>query len=211
VTTRDGWAPAVRGAGATAPDEAVAAAGADLWTRWGEPHRHYHTRDHLTAVLSIVDANVAHAAAPDLVRLAAWFHDAVYDPQAADNESTSAALAAGVLDGLGVPFDPVDEVRRLVLLTAGHDVRPGDSNGELLCDADLAVLAGSPSDYDQYAEAVRREYSFVPDQLFRAGRATVLRGLLDLPTLYRVPGLARRWEEPARANLRRELAKLTSP
>ncbi|MFB6396429.1 metal-dependent phosphohydrolase [Polymorphospora sp. 2-325] len=205
------WSAAATAAGATGT-AAIAAAGRDLLDRWGEPQRHYHTVDHLAAVLGVVDGQADHADRPDLVRLAVWFHDAVYDPRAAGdaNERASAALATATLTGLGVPPDAVAEVARLVLLTAGHGATPHDRDGALLCDADLAVLAGPAADYDRYAAAVRREYAHVPDELFRAGRGAVLRHLLDLPALYRLPVLARDWEAPARTNLGRELAALAA-
>ncbi|MGC4804001.1 HD domain-containing protein [Micromonospora sp. DT233] len=192
-------------------EPASTAAGAGLVSRWREPHRHYHTIGHLTAVLDVVDAYAALVARPDLVRLAAWCHDAVYDPRAAGdaNERDSADLAGALLRDLGLPAGAVAEVRRLVLLTAGHAVTAGDRDGALLCDADLAVLAGPPEEYDRYAAAVRREYAHVPEPEFRAGRARVLRGLLALPALYRLPALVARWEHPARANLHRELSALT--
>ena len=204
------WRSAVRGAGAptTVPDAAIDASGADLLRRWAEPQRHYHTVTHLAAMLSIVDAHAGAAADLDLVRLAAWGHDAVYDPRATDNELRSAALTEAVLRGLGVDDDAAAEVGRLILLTAGHDGPPDDRDGALLCDADLAILAAAPDDYDAYAAAVRREYAHVPDDAFRAGRSAVLRSLLDRPTLYRVPAIADRLTGPARANLRRELAAL---
>lgn len=205
------WHAAARGAGATRDEQTVEAAGADLLARWAEPHRHYHTVTHLANVLSTLDAEASAAADVYLTRLAAWYHDAVYDPRATDdaNERASAALARRALDDLGLPGDAVAEVERVVLLTAAHDPDPADRNGSLLCDADLAVLAGPPDEYDRYAAAVRREYAHVPEEAFRAGRAAVLRRLLDLPALYRVPALAARWERPARANLRRELVALT--
>jgi predicted metal-dependent HD superfamily phosphohydrolase len=202
VTT---WHEAVRGAGGTAHDDAITAAGADVEARWAEPHRRYHTTAHLRAVLSNVDTLAAQADDPDLVRLAAWFHDAVYDPRGADNEAASADLAVTVLTGLGVPIGNVDEVRRLVLLTAGHTATADDRNGAVLCDADLAILAAVPDAYDDYARRVRAEYAHVPDELFRVGRATVLRQLLELPALFRVMPA---WEPRARANLERELAGL---
>ncbi|MGW0436801.1 HD domain-containing protein [Micromonospora sp. NPDC003197] len=190
----------------------VSAAGRELLDRWGEPQRHYHTVEHLAAVLAVVDQHAEQAHRPDLVRLAAWFHDAVYDPRSPGdaNERTSAALATTILTDLGVPADATAEVARLVQLTAGHHADPADRNGALLCDADLAVLAQPSAEYDRYAAAVRREYAHVPDDLFRVGRAAVLRQLLDLPMLYRLPALADRWEESARVNLTRELAMLTS-
>ncbi|WP_433551738.1 HD domain-containing protein [Micromonospora zamorensis] len=209
VDLLDRWRVAARGAGAGS-GLTSASAGEQLLARWREPHRHYHTVAHLTAVLGVVDEHADLAGRPDVVRLAAWFHDAIYDPRAAGdaNERDSAALAESVLTGLGVPAPTAAEVRRLVLLTAGHTVAPGDLDGALLCDADLAVLAAPPADYDRYAAAIRREYAHVPEPAFRAGRAAVLTGLLALPALFRLPPLAARWEEPARNNVRRELAAL---
>jgi predicted metal-dependent HD superfamily phosphohydrolase len=204
------WNDTVRRAGATAGDGAIDAAGADLRRRWAEPHRHYHTLAHLRSVLSMVGSTAAPGVDRDAVRLAAWFHDAVYAPRAAGvaNEKASAALAASTLAGLGVPSATVEEVRRLVLLTATHTPGPADRNGELLCDADLAILSADPDAYDAYAAEVRREYAHVPDDQFRAGRAAVLRHLLDLPALYRLPAMQGRVAR-ARANLERELAALT--
>ncbi|MFG3639962.1 metal-dependent phosphohydrolase [Micromonospora sp. NPDC047762] len=211
VDLLDRWRAAARGAGAR-PEPDVTRAGEQLIARWREPHRHYHTVAHLTAVLDVVDQHADLAARADGVRLAAWFHDAVYDPRADGdaNERESAALAESVLTGLGVPAPTVAEARRLVLLTAGHAVTPGDRDGALLCDADLAVLAAPAATYERYAAAIRQEYAHVPEPAFRAGRAAVLTGLLSLPALFRSPPLASRWEEPARDNVRRELATLTA-
>ncbi|MFD0889138.1 metal-dependent phosphohydrolase [Streptosporangium algeriense] len=178
--------------------------GADLLSRYGEPHRKYHTIAHLEAVLDHVDALAGNAANPDLVRLAAWFHDAVYDPRRSDNEERSARIAERALPELGLPPEAVGTVARLVRLTVTHAPEPGDADGAVLCDADLAILASSPERYAAYAAAVREEYSFVPDELFRQGRAAVLRSLLDLPVIFRVAG----FEARARVNLHAELERL---
>ncbi|WP_432900960.1 HD domain-containing protein [Micromonospora matsumotoense] len=205
----DRWRTAARVAGAT-DGPALTAAGGDLLARWREPHRRYHTERHLRTVLDLVERHADLADRPERVALAAWTHDAVYDPRAAGdaNERASATLAGTLLTGLGVPAATVAEVRRLVLLTAGHRVVPGDRDGALLCDADLAILATPPEVYDGYAAAIRAEYAHVPEPDFRTGRARVLDGLLALPALFRLPPLAARWESPARANLTRELASL---
>jgi predicted metal-dependent HD superfamily phosphohydrolase len=175
---------------------------------WSEPHRRYHDLAHLAAVLGLVGALGAPAADPDAVRLAAWYHDVVYDPTRTDNEAVSAERARAGLRGL-VPDDRAEEVVRLVLLTAGHDPAPGDANGEVLCDADLAVLASPPESYVAYASAIRAEYGHLSDEEFTAGRIAVLEHLLALPALYRTPEAEQRWTAPARANLTAELQLLT--
>jgi predicted metal-dependent HD superfamily phosphohydrolase len=185
-----------------------AAYGEDLLGRWAERQRRHHGTDHLLAVLDHVEELAGHADDPDAVRLAAWFHDAVYRPDRSENEERSARLAERALPEAGVPAARVAQVARLVRLTENHDPRPGDRDGEVLCDADLAVLAGAPADYARYAAAVREEYGFVPDDAFRAGRAAVLRQLLELPRLFHTPHGRAHWEGRARQNLRSELSLL---
>lgn len=201
----------VRGEGA-GPDPAPYAE--NLLTRWSEPQRRYHTPAHLHAVLVHIDTLGApgHAGSVedlDAVRLAAWFHDAVYRPDRSENEERSAALAERALTEAGVEAARTAEVARLVRLTVTHDPAPGDGDGEVLCDADLAVLAGAPEQYAAYAAAVREEYAFVPDEDFRAGRAEILRQLLALPQLFRTPYGRGHWEPGARRNLATELDLLT--
>ena len=180
---------------------------AALVAAWGEPHRRYHDLGHLAAVLGIVGELAPAARDPDAVRLAAWYHDAVYDPTRSDNEQVSAERARAGLRGL-VDEARVAEVARLVLLTAGHDPDDGDANGAVLCDADLAVLAGPPDAYAAYASAVRAEYGHLSDEVFTAGRTAVLEHLLALPALYRLPAVAAEWTPRARANLAAELSLL---
>lgn len=190
----------------SAPGAALSRVGDDLLARWSEPHRHYHTVDHLQAVLTLVNDHADQAADAVAVRLAAWFHDAVYDPLRVDNEESSALLAEAVLPELSVPAAVVAEVARLVRLTASHDPMPGDRNAAVLTDADLAILAAPPATYAAYTRAVRREYAHLDDATFAAGRAGVLANLLELPRLFGLPALRDRWEDTARDNLNAELA-----
>ncbi|MFD4787779.1 hypothetical protein ACFWN1_12155 [Streptomyces sp. NPDC058459] len=181
----------------------------DLIARWQEPQRRYHTLAHLTAVLDRVDALAEYADDPGLVQLAAWFHDAVYLPDRSENEERSARLAERALTEAGVPAAKVAEVARLVRLTVGHDPAEDDRNGQVLCDADLAILASAPSAYAAYTAGVREEYHFVPNDAFHEGRSAVLRQLLDLPRLFRTPYGSEHWEAAARRNLGGELEMLS--
>ncbi|MYS20901.1 Predicted metal-dependent phosphohydrolase, HD superfamily [Streptomyces sp. DvalAA-14] len=190
----------------TAPDPVPY--GQNLLERWAEPQRRYHTLDHLLAVLTRATELTAHADDPDAVALAAWFHDAVYRPDRSENEERSAKLAERALPEVGVDGSRTQEVARLVRLTVTHDPGDGDRNGEVLCDADLAVLAGDPADYAAYAADVREEYAFVPDDLFRTGRAEILARLLALPHLFRTGYGRAHWEAVARRNLGTELELL---
>ncbi|MEV7190843.1 hypothetical protein AB0N81_03410 [Streptomyces sp. NPDC093510] len=200
------WAVTLLRASSGTPDPAPYAE--RLLARWAEPQRRYHTTDHLAAVLDHIDVLEEHADDPELVRLAAWFHDAVYAPDRSENEERSARLAERALAEAGLSDGRTAEVARLVRLTVTHDPAEGDHNGEALCDADLAILAAPPDTYAAYAAAVREEYGFVPDEAFRSGRADVLRRLVALPRLFRTPYGAANWEAPARENLATELTLL---
>ncbi len=188
----------------------VAGTGARLLEAYADPSRRYHDLRHLMDVLDHIDTLEAVTPDPAVVRLAAWFHDAVYDPERADNEDRSADLAIHELSGLQVSPGVVEEVARLVRLTATHDPDPDDRDGAVLCDADLAVLGRDPEGYASYAAAVHQEYAFVDDEAFRTGRTAVLQGLLDQPTIYRTAEGLARWESAARRNLTNELVTLAA-
>lgn len=178
----------------------------DLLDRWGEEHRRYHGRTHLLAVLEALDLLCDPAAPPRTVQLAAWFHDAVYRGAAGQDEEDSARLAEERLAHAGLPGADIDEVARLVRLTSDHRPEPGDDDGALLCDADLSVLGGGPEPYARYVAAVREDYAHIGDADFAAGRAAVVRRLLDLDPLFHSERARELWLDAARRNLQGELA-----
>ena len=181
----------------------------DLLVRYAEPQRRYHTREHIEACLDELER------APDLsgperriLTYAIWWHDAVYDPQRPDNEEKSAELARRALAGMGEEPAVIDEVVRLVRLTEQHAPSAEDRLGALMTSIDLSILGASPEAYDRYAAQVREEYAFVPEPLYRTGRAAVLRRFLERPRIYADAAFEARYEATARANLARELAAL---
>ncbi len=190
------------------PAPGAAEVGRDLVARYGSQHRRYHDLRHLAEVLDVVDLLASYADDIKAVRLAAWFHDAVYDAHRADNEEASAQLAEEVLPGCGVAEDLVASAARLVRLTAAHDPAGDDHDGAVLCDADLTILAAGPERYGEYIADVRAEYAHVDDESFRVGRAAVLEALLGHDALFRTPVGRTTWEERARHNLAAELALL---
>ncbi|MCU1548347.1 MAG: hypothetical protein JWO29_1298 [Arthrobacter sp.] len=177
----------------------------DLFDRWGEEHRKYHGRTHLLAVLEALDLLAEPARPPRTVLLAAWFHDAVYRGIAGQDEEESARLAEDRLHNTGLAEEEVDEVARLVRLTADHRPEPGDDAGALLSDADLSVLGGDPLAYGRYLAAVREDFAHIGDEDFAGGRAAVVRQLLQLEPLFHTERARGLWLEPARRNLQGEL------
>lgn len=179
-----------------------------LRSRYAEEQRRYHTLTHVQRVLDVVDSLADRAADSATVRLAAWFHDAVYVPGQDDNERRSADLAAETLLDLGADHALVAEVSRLVLLTEDHVVDSADRNGQVLSDADLAILGAPAAEYDAFAAAVREEYAHVPHQLYVVGRSAILRSIAGREQIYCTDWARAQWDAAARANLAREIAEL---
>jgi predicted metal-dependent HD superfamily phosphohydrolase len=190
---------------ATLPDQPDIAE--DLVHRYAEPHRRYHTVEHLRHVLVMID-ELAGNQELFLVRLAAWFHDAVYAVPVGQlsNEEASARLAIRTLGRAGLEQEDLNQVARLVRLTETHVPGARDPEGELLCDADLAILAAPPDAYARYVEQVRQEYAAVPEQGFLAGRLAILTELSDREIFRTAKG--RRLTEAARNNLDAEMESL---
>lgn len=186
----------------------IDAVGAALLARWSEPHRRYHDLTHLAGILMAVDALASFADDADAVRLAAWYHDAVYAGRS-DDEENSALLAEAELAALGADPAFVAEVGRLVRVTITHNPAAADHNGQVLSDADLAVLAVPPAQYQHNTARVRAEYQHVTDADFGAWRARMIESMLASPALYRCEPARDMWEGAARANLAAELDSLS--
>ena len=208
------WSLDVRAVAPHADNDAVERSGADLLARWTEPARRYHTTRHLVemfwALEELEDAGEVDDRQSSVARLAAWFHDAIYDPAArsGSNEADSTALAQDTLQDLGIGDDDIDSITRLIRLTVGHDGDVAESLDAAFHDADLWILSAPDERFDGYCDQVRAEYAHVSDTAYRRGRASILEPLLHRDTIYRTSRALHRWETPARLNLGRELARL---
>ncbi|MCP3856343.1 MAG: metal-dependent phosphohydrolase [Actinomycetia bacterium] len=186
---------------------AAQALGEQLIDAYTGPRRHHHDIGHVVEVLDAVDSLLG-PSVPVEAELATWFHDAVYEGRAGDDERASALLAREVLGELGLDPALVERTAGLVEATVNHSCGPGDDIGEAFLDADLSVLGTDPVRYDTYVSAVRREYGHLDDQTWRTGRANVLTALLDRPRLFLSEAGRARWEDQARANMTRERQRL---
>ncbi len=201
---RHDWQATWRALAPRAPDSALLA---QLANRYGEPHRHYHTLQHLDACLRHLAGLRPLAQRPDEVALALWFHDAIYDIGAADNEQRSADWARAALLAHGADTDVAQRVHALVMVTR-HDQPPRTPDQELLLDVDLAILGAPPALFDAYEHQVRHEYQSVPPAAFRSNRRRILQGFLDRPRIYHTAAFHDTREAQARANLQRSIQAL---
>ncbi len=203
---------------ALCPDVDIAraeAVGDQLRNRWLEPHRSYHDVVHLAEVLAAVDELGEGGELTErqrrLAGLVAWFHDAVYDVHAGpgETEDSSAVLAQEQLPGLGLPADDVATVARLVRESATHEMQRPDAVAAAFHDADLWILAAPTERFEGYCTQVRLEYGHVRSAEFARGRVAALTPFAERERLYLTGHAQEHWTTRARANLARELDRLS--
>lgn len=192
------WDAAWQMLGIAVPDEALFDR---LLAAYAEPQRHYHTLQHLGECLDWLDRTRDAAGRPAEVALALWFHDAVYDVHAHDNEARSADWAREALLSAGVAADTAERVHALVTATK-HDAVPSGRDAVLLVDIDLSILGATPARFAEYEAQIRREYAHVPPDQFAPRRREILQRFLARDPLFQTEALRSACESQARRNLR---------
>ncbi|RVD59523.1 hypothetical protein EN828_10125 [Mesorhizobium sp. M2D.F.Ca.ET.185.01.1.1] len=176
--------------------------------------RHYHSLAHIQAMLALASEYRHLLDDPQAVEAAIWFHDAIYDSRAKDNEAKSAELAEKKLAGRASPHR-IARIAAMINATATHQLPPLRDEGALndaalLLDMDLAILGAEPAVFDAYEKAVRLEYGWVEEPMWRAGRSAVLKSFLARPHIFYTTEFRLRFEAKARQNIERSLAALES-
>ena len=173
-----------------------------------EPHRHYHTLEHLAEMFKVAGRLINEDSDSQAIQLAIWFHDSVYDPRAKDNEGLSAALAQECLASLGIPSETRGKVEEMIRATAHSPLSNVDPETAILLDADLAILSAEERRYARYADEIRREYAWVDESAYRVGRTKVLQTFLDRARIYLTERMYSAAEAAARYNLHLEIERL---
>lgn len=209
-----GFARSVAAEGGTAPRDVAQSVGTELAQRWMDPQRHFHNLEYLKTTLENVDILSEQARDVDAIRLAVWYHGAIFDVseaavergEAGLNVLSSADYAADSLAELGVREAQIEKITDLIRGLHRHQA-VDDIDAQVLSDADLSILAADPQEYLEYLRAIRREYAAYDESRFIAARSKVIGSLLNRPQLFWTHGAAG-WEEQARENLRAELERL---
>jgi predicted metal-dependent HD superfamily phosphohydrolase len=196
LVTEARWRFAWDGLGLTAP----LALYSEVLRVYREPHRSYHTVDHLAECFQHLETARQHAERVPEVQLALWFHDSFYDTWRSDNEERSAAWARTVLLDAGGDAPAAERVADLVLATKSHAfARTVDM--ALMIDIDLAILGANPPRFAEYERQIRAEYHWVPEPMFRRKRRQLLGAFLARPQIYHTDFFRARLEAAARRNL----------
>ncbi len=188
----------------------------ELQQHYSEPHRHYHTLDHIEDCLALLDRWINHLEAeeaklvPLQIELAIWYHDVIYDTALVANEVASAEFFMKHWMSFrrqgGARIAPA--LAKNLIQKTDHCDPPANRWEALIVSIDLATLGANAAKYEAYAEAIRKEYDWVPEDKYREGRTKVLQGFLDREEIYPEPWFREQYEAAARFNLRWEIEML---
>ena len=173
---------------------------------YSEASRFYHDQSHVSECLRQFQKLQAQAERPHEIEMAIWFHDAIYDTQASDNEEKSADLAVERLSIIHVATASIERIADMIIATKTH--QPTSADCKLMVDVDLGILGAANEAFEQYDQDIRREYHWVPEEVYVPGRAKVLKSFLERDIIYHTPQLRNTFEESARTNLARKIQEL---
>ena len=174
---------------------------------YSKPHRFYHTLQHIEDCLGELEGTSDITLSQDIIALAIWYHDLVYNTQREDNEQHSAIRAMEMVKYASLPSG-VGEGAAMLIIATRHLEIPDFPEVQLICDIDLAILGQSDQRFDEYERQIRREYDWVPEDEFISSRGEILRSFLNRSTIYSTQFFRAKYEEQARRNIAGSLAQM---
>jgi len=181
----------------------------EIFTKYSEPKRHYHTINHLENLFTELKEVKTEIQDWETILFAVFYHDIVYKASSSTNEEDSAKLAKTRLTEIGYPLDRITKCLEMIRATKNHK-ETNDSDTNYFTDADLAILGQNAADYYEYTENIRKEYSIYPDFIYNSSRKKVLQQLLQMERIYKTEYFHNRYEKQARINGKNELEALES-
>lgn len=144
---------------------------------WTEPHRFYHTEQHLAKLLrgieEIYQKKEITQEERKILLLAAYYHDIVYDPTKTDNEEKSVEVFLADVQSM-THADHITRVKTIILDTKNH--QPQDKLSKVFSELDMRVVTHSDfSELLQWEQQIFKEYQHLDYDLYRMGRLHLLR------------------------------------
>jgi predicted metal-dependent HD superfamily phosphohydrolase len=181
----------------------------EIFTKYSEPKRHYHTISHLEALVADLKEVKNNISDWDIILFAVFYHDIIYKASGSTNEADSAKLAMKKLSEIGYPAEKIAKCANMILATKQHELSE-ESDTNYLLDADLAILGKNPEDYQKYTEQIREEYIIYPDFMYASGRKKALNHFLQMEAIYKTDYFFKKYEKQARLNIAAEKEELVS-
>ena len=174
--------------------------------QYTQASRHYHTLAHVANLLDQIKRSQYSKTEKQLLAHAALFHDVIYVSSAKDNEYQSAQFTATWLEKLGIDKPHQQAITQLIIATATHT--SDDPLTQVFLDMDLSILGASQGVYQQYCNAIRKEYKNIPWLLYKRGRKRFLQDTLKRTHIFLTKEYQDLYEKQARMNIQEEVNSL---
>jgi len=210
----------IEGSYCEADEDVIAQTLDDVLACYDEPHRAYHTREHLEEMFSLLDEIIELYGLSErettIAALSIFYHDIVYQTNSVDviskNEQRSAQIADGEMRvKLAVNDRAIcDAVETIIIATKDHSVDPEQNPvGALVIDIDMAILGSDKDRYEQYKGQIRKEFSTFSDVMFyQARRDHFLYPSVRKPRLFLTDSMQDRFGDQAKENMFAEIAEV---
>jgi predicted metal-dependent HD superfamily phosphohydrolase len=148
---------------------------------WSEKTRFYHNASHLIQILQDIEKNLwfdeLQSYEKRALLLAAFFHDAIYDPKKKDNENKSIEFFKASWKGTDQYV--FKEVIKLIETTK-HRKRPINKLEKIFWDADNSGFKHGYALLIKNENLIRKEFSHVPANKYKEGRVKFLKENISL-------------------------------
>lgn len=140
----------------------------ELKKRYQEPHRKFHTLEHVKDLLKKSEIFYLKFEERQILTLAIFYHDAIYDIHRSDNEEKSASLLRSCGPYLNLPEEIVESASKLIQDTQAIN---------LFNALDYSILASNENLYEDYKSKIYEEYQVIPRTIFTTKRIEILSSL----------------------------------
>lgn len=174
--------------------------------------RYYHNLNHINScILLFVDHfHKLNITAYEEIYLAIVFHDAIYNTHDKQNEFNSSILFKSVSGSFDLGLRQINRVSNMIKLTGthSHNNHQATVDEKVVLDIDLSSLgAENYKDFNRDTDNIRKEYSWVPDELFAQKRIELLKQFLAKDKIYYTELAISLFEENARRNINLDIEK----
>jgi pantetheine-phosphate adenylyltransferase len=147
----------------------------DLMRRWNEKTRHYHNVNHLVQIIEDIESNVwfkeLSLFEKQALLVAAFFHDAIYNPKKQDNEDQSIKYFKASYTG-GLPN--FSKIVCDLIETTKHRKRPAKKLEKIFWDADNAKFKLGYDEMLKNENLIYKEYNFLSLKEYKEKRIKFL-------------------------------------
>lgn len=175
---------------------------AELLKCYESDKRHYHNVEHIIQMLNLAKKLKEHIRCEKTVYFAIWFHDAIQEMHI-DSEEESAKYAINSLIAMQFPSSIITNVYQLIHATKEHK-SVNMQDGNVFIDIDMSILGLDRDTYIKYMHNCRKEYD-VSDQIYKEGRLSFLKGLLEQESIFITELFRQKYESQAISNINYEI------